>query len=50
MCILAPGYAPEHFFYPGEKPYRMINMDDLFGNTVGIYSHSYGLVYSEGAY
>ena len=38
------------FYYPGEKPYRMIYMEDPFGNIIEIYSHSYELHYSAGAY
>ncbi len=38
------------YYYPGEKPYRMIYMEDPFGNILEIYSHSYELTYSEGAY
>ncbi|MTI17241.1 lactoylglutathione lyase family protein [Rhodobacteraceae bacterium RKSG542] len=38
------------YYYPGEKPYRMIYMEDPFGNIVEIYSHSYELHYSSGAY
>ena len=38
------------YYYPGEKPYRMIYMEDPFGNILEIYSHSYELIYSEGAY
>ena len=38
------------FYYPGEKPYRMIYMEDPFGNIIEIYSHSYELHYSSGAY
>lgn len=38
------------FYYPGEKPYRMIYMEDPFGNILEIYSHSYELTYSAGAY
>ena len=34
------------YYYPGEKPYRMIYMEDPFGNIVEIYSHSYELTYS----
>lgn len=37
------------YYYPGEKPYRMIYMEGLFGNIVEIYSHSYELIYSESA-
>ena len=38
------------YYYPGTKPYRMIYMEDPFGNILEIYSHSYELTYSEGAY
>lgn len=38
------------YYYPGEKPYRMIYMEDPFGNIIEIYSHSYELIYSSGAY
>lgn len=38
------------YYYPESKPYRMIYMEDPFGNIIEIYSHSYELVYSEGAY
>jgi lactoylglutathione lyase family protein len=38
------------YYYPGRKPYRMIYMEDPFGNILEIYSHSYELIYSEGAY
>lgn len=38
------------YYYPGEKPYRMIYMEDPFGNILEIYSHSYELHYSSGAY
>ncbi len=37
-------------YYPGQKPYRMIYCEDPFGNIVEIYSHSYELTYSAGAY
>jgi lactoylglutathione lyase family protein len=37
-------------YYPGEKPYRMVYCEDPFGNIVEIYSHSYELTYSAGAY
>ena len=43
--IVAAGY-----YYPGEKPYRMIYMEDPFGNILEIYSHSYELHYASGAY
>lgn len=38
------------YYYLGEKPYRMIYMEDPFGNILEIYSHSYELNYSSGAY
>ena len=38
------------YYYPGEKPYRMIYLEDPFGNILEIYSHSYELIYSSGAY
>ncbi|UTF59465.1 lactoylglutathione lyase family protein [Gilvimarinus sp. DA14] len=38
------------YYYPGEKPYRMIYMEDPFGNILEIYSHSYELTYASGAY
>jgi len=34
------------YYYPGRKPYRMIYMEDPFGNILEIYSHSYELIYS----
>lgn len=37
-------------YYPGDKPYRMVYMEDPFGNIIEIYSHSYELTYSAGAY
>ncbi|WP_112179805.1 MULTISPECIES: lactoylglutathione lyase family protein [Paraliobacillus] len=41
---------PVREYYPGEKPYRMVYCEDPFGNLVEIYSHSYELTYSLGAY
>jgi lactoylglutathione lyase family protein len=41
---------PVRHYYPGEKPYRMVYCEDPFGNIVEIYSHSYELTYSAGAY
>jgi lactoylglutathione lyase family protein len=41
---------PIREYYPGEKPYRMVYCEDPFGNLVEIYSHSYELTYSDGAY
>jgi len=42
--------AEPRYYYPGEKPYRMIYMEDPFGNILEIYSHSYELTYAAGAY
>ena len=41
---------PAREYYPGEKPYKMVYCEDLFGNLIEIYSHSYELTYSAGAY
>ena len=41
---------PIREYYPGEKPYRMVYMEDPFGNIIEIYTHSYELTYSGGAY
>ncbi|TMU85164.1 lactoylglutathione lyase family protein [Bacillus sp. BHET2] len=41
---------PIREYYPGEKPYRMVYVEDPFGNIFEIYSHSYELTYSDGAY
>ncbi|MGL4589414.1 MAG: VOC family protein [Mycoplasmatales bacterium] len=41
---------PICYYYPNEKPYRMVYMEDPFGNVFEIYSHSYELQYSSGAY
>lgn len=41
---------PVRHYYPGEKPYRMVYCEDPFGNILEIYSHSYELTYSAGAY
>jgi lactoylglutathione lyase family protein len=37
-------------YYPDQKPYRMVYCEDPFGNIVELYSHSYELTYSAGAY
>lgn len=37
-------------YYPGEKPYRMVYCEDPFGIVFELYSHSYELTYSAGAY
>ena len=41
---------PIREYYPGDKPYRMCYVEDPFGNVFEIYSHSYELHYSPGAY
>jgi lactoylglutathione lyase family protein len=41
---------PVRHYYPDDKPYRMVYCEDPFGNIVEIYSHSYELTYSAGAY
>lgn len=41
---------PIREYYPGEKPYRMVYVEDPFGNVFELYSHSYELTYSAGAY
>jgi lactoylglutathione lyase family protein len=41
---------PIRHYYPGEKPYRMVYCEDPWGNIIEIYSHSYELTYSAGAY
>ncbi len=41
---------PIRYYYPGEKPYRMCYVEDPFGIVFEVYSHSYELTYSKGAY
>jgi lactoylglutathione lyase family protein len=41
---------PIRAYYPGEKPYRMCYVEDPFGIVFEVYSHSYELTYSSGAY
>lgn len=41
---------PVRRYYPGEKPYRMCYVKDPFGIIFELYSHSYELTYSSGAY
>ena len=36
-------------YYP-EKPFGMVYMEDSFSNAFEVYSHSYELIYSSGAY
>lgn len=42
--------ASPRYLYPGEKPYRIIMMEDPFGNVFDIKSHSFDLQFSAGAY
>ena len=51
--ILAHGgkqRMPIREYYPGEKPYKMVYVEDPFGVVFEIYTHSYELTYSQGAY
>lgn len=41
---------PIREYYPNEKPYKMVYVEDPFGIVFEIYSHSYELTYSSGAY
>ena len=41
---------PIRSYYPGEKPYQMVYVEDPFGIVFEIYTHSYELTYSSGAY
>lgn len=41
---------PIREYYPSSKPYKMVYMEDPFGNVFEIYTHSYELHYSIGAY
>ena len=41
---------PVRSYYPGKKPYRMVYVEDPFGIVFELYSHSYELTYSAGAY
>jgi len=41
---------PVRHYYKGEKPYRMCYVEDPFGIIFEVYSHSYELTYSSGAY
>ncbi|WP_249673079.1 lactoylglutathione lyase family protein [Pseudomonas abieticivorans] len=41
---------PVREYFPGEKPFRMVYMEDPFGIILEIYSHSYELTYAAGAY
>jgi lactoylglutathione lyase family protein len=41
---------PIREYYPGEKPYKMVYVEDPFGLVFEIYTHGYELTYSQGAY
>lgn len=41
---------PVREYYPNEKPYRMCYVEDPFGIIFEVYSHSYEVTYSSGAY
>jgi len=41
---------PIREYYPDKKPYRMVYVEDPFGIVFEIYTHSYELTYSVGAY
>ncbi|WP_461537874.1 hypothetical protein [Spongorhabdus nitratireducens] len=41
---------PVRYYYPDEKPYHMIYIEDPFDNILEIYSHNYELTYSADAY
>jgi lactoylglutathione lyase family protein len=41
---------PIREYYPNEKPFKMVYVEDPFGIIFEIYTHSYELTYSSGAY
>ncbi|MFC5624329.1 VOC family protein [Algoriphagus winogradskyi] len=41
---------PIREYYPEEKPFKMVYVEDPFGIVFEIYTHSYELTYSSGAY
>lgn len=41
---------PVREYYPNEKPYKMCYVEDPFGVVFEVYTHSYELTYSSGAY
>jgi len=41
---------PIREYYPDEKPFKMVYVQDPFGLVFEIYTHSYELTYSAGAY
>jgi len=41
---------PIREYYPNEKPFKMCYVEDPFGIVFEVYTHSYKLTYSSGAY
>ncbi|MFI3331743.1 MAG: lactoylglutathione lyase family protein [Rikenellaceae bacterium] len=41
---------PIREYYPGDKPFRMCYVEDPFGVVFELYTHSYEITYSAGAY
>ncbi len=41
---------PIRAYYPDEKRFKMVYVEDPFGIVFEIYTHSYELTYSQGAY
>jgi len=41
---------PIRAYYPDEKPYKMCYVEDPFGIVFEVYTHSYEVTYSSGAY
>ena len=41
---------PIREYFPGEKPFKMVYCEDPFGGIIEVYSHSYEMTYSAGAY
>ncbi len=41
---------PIREYYPGKKPFKMVCCEDPFGVLIEIYTRSYELTYSSGAY
>lgn len=41
---------PVREYFPDEKPYKMCYVEDPFGIVFEVYTHSYELTYSSGAY
>ena len=41
---------PIREYFPDEKPFKMVYCEDPFGSIIEVYSHSYEMTYSAGAY